>query len=82
MNKEKYFASILGVLSLILITTGTTLAVFNYFKEGQTENSITTDGITFIYTEESKIGRGIQIEDAVPMTDSQGKTQTNQKFDS
>ena len=53
MNKKKsLILSLVGVLSLVLITAGVTYAFFNYAKEGTTENTITTGTITFIYEEE------------------------------
>lgn len=76
MNKKKstgLLLSILGVLSLVLITTGVTYAFFTYAKEGTTENTLTTGTLTFYYDEKIKEGNGIKIEDAVPMSDTQGK---------
>ena len=45
-------------------------------KNGTTENSVKTGIITFLYTEVDAKGAGISIEDALPMTDEQGKAQT------
>ena len=77
MNKKKstgLLLSILGVLSLVLITAGVTYAFFSYAKEGLTENSITTGTITFIYDElAGQAGNQIRIENALPMTDDEGK---------
>ena len=87
MNKKKttgIMLSVLGVLSLVLITAGVTYAFFSYVKEGTTENTITTTTITFLYDElTSKEGNGIQITDALPMSDTDGKalTGTNNVFD-
>lgn len=86
MNKKKttgIILSVIGVLSLVLITTGVTYAFFSYAKEGTTENSITTGTITFLYDEQEQAGNGIRIEDALPMSDADGKVLVgdNQVFD-
>ena len=75
MNKKStgLLLSTLGVLSLVLITTGVTYAFFTYAKEGTTENSLTTGTLTFYYDEKEAVGNGIKIEDAVPMSDTDGK---------
>lgn len=78
MNKKStgLLLSILGVLSLVLITAGVTYAFFSYTKEGVTENTIKTGTITFYYDEQEKEGNGIQITDALPMSDDEGKALT------
>lgn len=75
MNKKStgLLLSILGVISLVLITAGVTYAFFSYTKEGVTENTITTGTITFYYDEKEATGNGINITDALPMTDDEGK---------
>ena len=64
--------SILGVLSLVLITAGVTYAFFNYAKEGQTVNTIRTGTIEFSYTETDGTGNGINISNAMPTSDTDG----------
>lgn len=86
MNKKStgLLLSILGVLSLILITTGVTYAFFSYAKEGTTENTISTGTITFYYDELEQTGSSISITDALPMSDDDGKTKltaTGEYFD-
>ena len=78
MNKKStgLLLSILGVISLVLITAGVTYAFFSYAKEGTTENTITTGTITFYYDELEGAGNGIQITDALPMSDTDGKALT------
>ena len=49
IKNKKIILSILGVLSIVLITTGITYAFFNYAKEGTTDNTITTDTIKLIH---------------------------------
>lgn len=84
-NKKKkstgLLLSILGVISLVLITAGVTYAFFSYTKEGETENTISTGTITFIYDETD--AQGISIQNAMPMSDDAGKglTADDQTFD-
>lgn len=77
-KKQALILSILGVLSIVLITVGVTYAFFNYAKEGTTENSVTSGTITFLYTEISGAGKGIKIRDAYPMSDEMGKVQVGE----
>ena len=61
--------SILGVISLVLITAGVTYAFFSYAKQGTTINSITTGTINFLYDES---GTALTISNALPQSDSEG----------
>ena len=74
MNKKStgLLLSILGVLSLVLITAGVTYAFFSYTKEGETANTISTGTITFYYDEQEAEGNGIKIENALPISDKEG----------
>ncbi len=74
MNKKStgLLLSILGVLSLVLITAGVTYAFFSYAKEGETKNTLTTGTITFYYDEQTEEENGISIEEAMPMDDNAG----------
>ena len=74
MKKSKnLILSILGILSIVLITTGITYAFFSYAGVGTTDNTITTDTITFLYTEVDGVGNGIKLENAFPISDEQVK---------
>ena len=61
--------SILGVISLVLITAGVTYAFFSYARQGETVNSITTGTITFAYNESEN---ALEINNALPQADSVG----------
>ena len=76
-NKQKYIA-IAGILVLLLITVGTSLAFFNYAKVGKKENSIKLGNIVFKYTENGNNGNGISITDAFPTSDEEGKASNKQ----
>lgn len=77
MNKKStgLLLSVLGVISLVLITAGVTYAFFSYTKEGVTVNTISTGTITFLYDENEATGNGIAIENALPMSDANGMAQ-------
>ena len=79
-NKRKkstsLLLSILGVLSLVLITAGVTYAFFSYAKEGQTVNTIRTGTIEFAYNETDGMGQGINITNAMPTDDNTGSNLT------
>ena len=82
-KNKKIILSVLGILSLVIITIGVTYAVFTYTRLGTTDNTVTTGTLKFLYTENSKGGTGISITDAFPITDTEGKNQTgdNNIFD-
>ena len=75
MNRKskQILFSVLGILSLLVITIGVTYAVFTYTKEGTTDNVVTTGTLKFLYTENSTNGTGINISEAEPISDTQGK---------
>ena len=76
MDKKKstgLLLSILGVISLVLITAGVTYAFFSYTKEGQTVNRISTASIIFRYDE---TGNALNITNALPTADSTGIAKT------
>ncbi len=78
MKNRELTLSIIGIFSIIFITTGITFTFFNYNKQGTTDNTITTGSITFLYTEVDKVGKGISITDAFPMSDAKGMDQTGE----
>ena len=70
--------TVLAIVSLIVITLGVSYSFFTYTREGTTENVIKSGSITFLYTEVSKVGRGIELSDAYPISDEEGKMQTGE----
>ena len=82
-KNKKIILSVLGILSLVIITIGATYARFTYTRLGTTDNTITTGTLKFLYTENSKGGTGISITEAFPITDTEGKNLTgdNKVFD-
>ena len=74
LKNKKTLIAVLACLGIILTTVGVTVAWFTYSKDGQKENTIRSGNVTFHYQEESRI---IDIDDMMPMTDDQGKRQTD-----
>ena len=75
---KQIIVTVLAIVSLIVITVGVSYSFFTYTREGTTENVIKSGSITFLYTEVSKVGRGIELSDAYPISDEEGKMQTGE----
>ena len=82
-DKKKLVISIFCVLSVLLIAIGVTYSIFTYTKKGSTQNTITAGKLTFLYTENTGTGTGINITDAFPVSDELGKAYSSddQVFD-
>lgn len=72
-TSKQVLLSVLGVAILIVAVVGISFAAFSYSKKGTVENTITTGTISMAYNEDSN---GINIEDAVPISDAEGKALT------
>ena len=73
-NKNKtLILSVVGLIGLIVITIGITYAIFTYTKLGTTDNTITAGTLKFLYTENTGVKTGIQLTNALPISDTQGK---------
>ena len=73
-NKKKaLILSIIGLISLIIVTIGITYAVFTYTKLGTTDNTVTSGTLKFLYTENTGVKTGIKLTNALPISDTQGK---------
>ena len=79
-NSKQVLLSVLGVAILVVAVVGVSFAAFSYSKTGQKVNTITTGTISMDYTEDTN---GINLVNALPMTDAVGKAlkDTNQYFD-
>ena len=74
MNKKKtLILSIIGLIGLVIVTVGITYAIFTYTKLGTTDNTITSGTLKFLYTENTGVKAGIQLTNALPISDTQGK---------
>ena len=70
-KKRLMLLIIFAVISIIFLTS---FAILTYNKEGRTKNVIKSGKINFIYKEGS---RRISLSNALPMSDSEGKSQNN-----
>ena len=70
----------LGVAILVVAVVGVSFAAFSYSKTGEKVNTITTGTITMSYSETTN---GINLTNALPMTDAVGRKlkEENQYFD-
>ena len=79
-KNKKIMLSVLGILSLVIITIGVTYAIFTYTRLGSTENTVTTGTLKFLYTENTGVGNGISIENAFPVSDTVGKSYSTENY--
>ena len=79
-SSKQILLSVLGVAILVVAVVGISFAAFSYSKTGVKENTITTGTITMTYTEPTN---GINLTDALPITDTAGKALSgdNNTFD-
>ena len=77
-KKRQVILVSLLMISLLLVTLGVSVSLFSYVRKGSTENSVKLGSITFKYTENSNIGNGIMITEALPVTDEVGKIQSGE----
>ena len=79
-NSKQVLLSVLGVAILVVAVVGVSFAAFTYSKTGERVNTITTGTITMSYSEPVN---GINLVDALPITDESGKklNGTNEYFD-
>ena len=68
-GKQNLLLSIAGLIVIIAIVAGATYAAFNVTLTGTKINTIKTGKVTMTYTERN----GINITDAAPLTDEEGK---------
>lgn len=79
-SSKQILLSVLGVAILVVAVVGISFAAFSYSKTGEVSNTITTGTITMTYTEPTN---GINLTDALPITDTAGKALSgdNNTFD-
>ncbi len=79
-NSKEVLLSALGVFILVLVVIGVSYAAFNFSRTGDVENTITTGTINMTYSEPEN---GINLANALPMSDEQGRllSGTNNVFD-
>ena len=74
-NSKQVLLSVLGVAILVVAVVGVSFAAFSYQGIGEKNNTITTGTITMNYKEPIN---GINLTEALPMSDEQGKALTGQ----
>ncbi|MEG2283152.1 MAG: hypothetical protein RSB99_00790 [Bacilli bacterium] len=72
-STKQVLLSVLGVAILVVAVVGVSFAFFTYSQAGTTENTITTGTLVFKYDEKTS---GINLTNAVPITDVEGKALT------
>lgn len=79
-NSKQVLLSVLGVAILVVAVVGVSFAAFSYSRTGEEVNTITTGTITMSYTD---VSNGIELTNAMPMSNEQGKALTgeNNVFD-
>ena len=79
-SSKQVLISILGVAILVVAVVGISFAAFSYSKTGTVANTITTGTITMSYSEPEN---GINLTNALPITDTAGKALSgdNNTFD-
>ncbi len=79
-NSKQVLLSVLGVAILVVAVVGVSFAAFSYQGIGEVENTISTGTITMNYKEPIN---GINLTEALPMSDSDGMALTgdNKTFD-
>ena len=79
-SSKQVLVSILGVAILVVALVGISFAAFSYSKTGTVTNTITTGTITMSYSEPTN---GINLTNALPITDTAGKALSgnNNTFD-
>ena len=68
-SSKQVLLSVLGVAILVVAVVGVSFAAFSYSKTGEKVNTITTGTITMEYTEDTN---GINLTNALPMSDGVG----------
>lgn len=77
-STKQVLFSVLGVAILVVAVVGVSFAFFTYTGQGTQENSIQTGTLTFNYKEPEN---GITIENALPMSDEEGKASADTDFE-
>lgn len=82
-ERLKLTTLVILVFSLIILVIGVTYAVCSNLILGTTDNLIEAGTLSFSFNEDAFVGNGINIQDAMPLTDESGKVlnSTSQYFD-
>ena len=75
-NSRKVFLSVLGVAILVVAVVGISFAAYSFTNTDAGDNRITTGTITMSYAEPTS---GIELENALPMSDSDARTELTEE---
>ena len=75
-NKNKTTAIVLGIFSLVIVTTAASFAFFTYSRVGNTITTITSGDIEFTYKE----GEDASLANAFPVSDLVGANDTSEEY--
>ena len=79
-KRKRVIILIILLLLLLVIVFMVSYSIFSYTKKGDTDNTITTGKIKFLYTENTGVGNGINISDAFPVSDTVGKSYSTENY--
>lgn len=70
----KVLTLVMLIMSLVLLVSGITFAIYSNLLTGTTSNVINTGTLYFTYTEGDFVTNGIKISNAYPLSDNVGKS--------
>ena len=79
-RRKKIIILVLLLLMLLLIVFMVSYSMFAYTKKGDTDNTVTSGKLQFLYTENTGVGNGINITDALPVSDEVGKNYSTENY--
>ena len=79
-KRKKIIILILLLLILIIIIFMVSYSMFDYTKKGDTDNTVTSGELKFLYTENTGVGNGINITNAFPVPDEVGKNYSTENY--
>ena len=80
LKNKKALITVLVIVIVLLATLGISVAIYSFAQDGDIENSLTATSSKFKYTELTDASNDINIEDADPISDADGKV-LNTYFD-
>ncbi len=82
MNNRIIMGFVISIIGVIILTLGISFSFYDYITKG-IEDNILSSKVVFLYSEVMGVGKGITIQNAMPVSDTQGKnlSGTQQCFD-
>lgn len=79
-KRKRIIILVLFLLMLLLVVFIISYSMFSYTKKGDTDNTIISGKIQFLYTENTGVGNGISITNAFPISDEVGKSYATENY--